>query len=119
MVNFWFILRMANVSSALNAHGISQIVQSVNGNPKKFRDCVKNIKKYCKFNSLLGGKKKLEACQSRKGAVSEFIYMYMEAFPLSTWPELKKEPTNKFSVVTACRYALSLYFQLGKNLQKH
>ena len=99
---------MANVSSALNAHGISQIVQSVNCNPKKFRDYVKNIEKYCKLNSLLGGRKKLEAYQSSKGAVSEFIYMYMEAFPLSTWPELKKELTNKFSIVTVSRYALSL-----------
>ena len=71
---------MANVSWALNAHGISQIVQCVNVNHKNFRDWVKHIEKYCKLNSLLEGRKKLVAYQSSKGAVSVYIYMYM-SFP--------------------------------------
>ena len=41
-------VQMANVSCALNAQGISQIVQVFDGNPKNFRDWIKQIEKYCK-----------------------------------------------------------------------
>lgn len=35
--------QMSNVSSALSAQGISQIVQTFDGSPKNFRDWVKQI----------------------------------------------------------------------------
>ena len=38
-------VQMANVSSALNAQGISQIVQVFDGNPKNFRDWIKTDRK--------------------------------------------------------------------------
>ena len=39
---FQYLAReMANVSSALNAQGVSQIVQCFDRNPKHFRDWVK------------------------------------------------------------------------------
>ena len=43
---------MSNVSSALNAQGISQIVQVFDSNPKNFRDWIKQIEKYCKLTDL-------------------------------------------------------------------
>ena len=83
---FQYLAReMANVSSALNAQGVSQIVQCFDGNPKNFRDWVKQIEKYCKLTSLPEARKRLIAYQSSKGAVSGFINRYMEAFPQSTW----------------------------------
>ena len=36
-------VQMSNVSSELNAHGISQIVQVFDGNPRNFRDWIKQI----------------------------------------------------------------------------
>ena len=87
---FQYLAReMANVSSALNAQGVSQIVQCFDGNPKHFRDWVKQIEKYCKLTGLPEARKRLIAYQSSKGAVSGFINRYMEAFPQSTWAELK------------------------------
>ena len=45
----------------------------------------------------------------------------MEAFPQSTWAELKTELANKFSDVTDSRYALSLLRSIrqkpGENIQ--
>ena len=53
-------------------------------------------------------RKRLIAYQSNKGAVGGFTNRYMEAFPQSSWAELKAELANKFSDVTDSRYALSL-----------
>ena len=36
-------VQMSNVSSELNAHGISQIVEVFDGNPRNFRDWIKQI----------------------------------------------------------------------------
>ena len=119
---FQYLAReMANVSSALNAQGVSQIVQCFDGNPKNFRDWVKQIEKYCKLTGLPEARKRLIAYQSSKGAVSGFINRYMEAFPQSTWAKLKTELANKFSDVTDSRYALSLLRSIrqkpGENIQ--
>ena len=119
---FQYLAReMANVSSAFNAQGVSQIVQCFDGNPKSFRDWVKQIEKYCKLTGLPEARKTLIAYQSSKGAVSGFINRYMEAFPQSTWAELKTVLANKFSDVTDSRYALSLLRSIrqkpGENIQ--
>ncbi len=52
---------MANVSSALSAQGISQIVHTFDGNPKNFRDWIKQIDKYCKLTNANEDRKKLVA----------------------------------------------------------
>lgn len=112
---------MANVSSALNAQGISQIVQCFDGNPKNFRDWVKQIEKYCRLTGLPEARKRLVAYQSSKGAVSGYINRYMEAFPQGTWADLKKELAKRFSDVTDSQYALSLLRSVrqkhGENIQ--
>ena len=119
---FQYLAReMTNVSSALNAQGVSQIVQCFDGNPKNLHDWVKQIEKYCKLTGLPEARKRLIAYQSSKGAVSGFINRYMEAFPQSTWAELKTELAIKFSDVTDSRYALSLLRSIrqkpGENIQ--
>ena len=67
--NIW-LGKWNNVSSALNAQGVSQIVQCFDDNPKNFRDWVKHIEKYCKLTCLPEARKRLIAYQSSKGAVS-------------------------------------------------
>ena len=116
---FQYLAReMANVSSALNAQGVSQILQCFDGNPKNFRDWVKQIEKYCKLTDLPEARKRLIAYQSSKGAVSGFINRYMEAFPQSTWAELKTELANKFSDLLIADTHLVCLDPLGKNLGK-
>ena len=88
---FQYLAReMANVSSALNAQGVSQIVQCFDGNPKYFCDWVKQIEKYCKLTGLPEASKRFIAYKSSIEAVNGFINRYMEAFPQSTWAELKQ-----------------------------
>ena len=85
------VVQMANVSSALNAQGISQIVQVFDGNPKNFKDWIKQIEKYCKLTNLPEARKKLAAFQASKGAVSSYIQRYMDAFPQNMYNDLRGE----------------------------
>ena len=39
-------VEMSNVSTALGAQGINQIITPYEGDPKKFKDWVKSIEKY-------------------------------------------------------------------------
>lgn len=113
--------QMSNVSSALSAQGISQIVQTFDGSPKNFRDWIKQIEKYCKLTNLPEARMKLVAFQASKGAVSGFIQRYMEAFPQNTWNDMKGELAKRFSDVTDPQYALSLLRSIrqkpGENIQ--
>ena len=114
-------VQMANVSSALNAQGISQIVQVFDGNPKNFRDWIKQIEKYCKLTNIPEARKKLVAFQASKGAVSGYIQRYMDAFPQNTWNDFRGELAKRFSDVTDSQYALSLLRsvrqKVGENIQ--
>ena len=42
----------SNVPKALGALGINQIITPYEGNPKKFKECVKSIKKYAVLANL-------------------------------------------------------------------
>lgn len=112
---------MANVSSALSAQGISQMVQTFDGNPRNFRDWVKQIEKYCQLTNLPDTRKRMVAFQASKGAVSGYIGRYMEAYPHNTWVQLKTELAKRFSDITDSQYALSLLRSIkqkpGENIQ--
>ena len=85
---------------------------------KNFHDWVKQIEKYCKLTGLPEARKRLIAYQTSKGAVSGFINRYMEAFPQSTWAELKTELENKFLMLLTADMHLVCLDPLGKNLGK-
>ena len=49
----------------------------------------KQMEKYCKLTNLPEPRKKLVAFQASKGAVSDYIQRYMDAFPQNTWNDIR------------------------------
>ena len=99
---------LANVSQALTAQGISNIVLKFDGNPKNFREWMKSIEKYATLVNIPDDRKKLIAYQSSSGAVSGFIHRYMHANPNQTWNDLRRQLAVRFSDVMDAHMALSL-----------
>ena len=108
-------LEMTNVSSALGAQGISQIVTPYEGEPKKFKEWVKSIEKYAVLTNLDNDKIKRVAYQSSRGPVSDFIRRYQDGNPDSAWDDMKTELGNRFSEVVDANHA---YMLLRKVHQK-
>lgn len=99
---------LGNVSNALGAQGIAQIVSNFDGSPKQFSDWIKDIEKYSQITNLNDEKKKMVAFQTSKGAVSGFIQRYTAANPNSTFNELKQELARRFGDIADQEHALSM-----------
>lgn len=99
---------MGNVSTALGAQGVNQIVQPFEGEPKKFKEWVKSIEKYAVLTNLGQDRIKRVAYQASRGPVSDFICRYSDDHPQATWNDLKAELSNRFSEVTDAQHAFLL-----------
>ena len=114
---------LTNVSQALTAQGISNIVLRFDGNPKNYREWIKSIEKYAVLVNVPEARKKLIAYQSSGGAVSGFIQRYMTANPDNTWAQLKEQLAVRFSDVTDAQMALSLLRRVkqkqGESIQNY
>ena len=114
---------LTNVSQALTAQGISNIVLRFDGNPKKYREWIKSIEKYAVLVNVPEARKKLIAYQSSGGAVSGFVQRYMTANPDNTWAQLKEQLAVRFSDVTDAQMALSLLRRVkqkqGESIQNY
>ncbi|MCG7883675.1 MAG: hypothetical protein JAY96_19040, partial [Candidatus Thiodiazotropha endolucinida] len=75
---------MGNVSTALGAQGVNQIVQPFEGEPKKFKEWVKSIEKYAVLTNLGQDRIKRVAYQASRGPVSDFICRYSDDHPQAT-----------------------------------
>lgn len=114
-------IELTNVSNALTAQGISNIVVRFDGSPKNYREWIKSIEKYATLVNIADERKKLIAYQSSSGAVSGFIHRYMEANPNNTWAQMKLQLAVRFSDVTDPQIALSMLRsvkqKVGENIQ--
>jgi hypothetical protein len=112
---------LTNVSNALSTQGITNVVLKYDGSQKLYREWIKSIEKYATLVNIPHDKKKLIAYQSSSGAVSGFIFRYMEANPNNTWEQLKRQLALRFSDVTSPQIALSMLRQVkqkvGENIQ--
>lgn len=99
---------MGNVSTALGAQGVNQIVLPFEGEPKKFKEWVKSIEKYAALTNLDDGRTKRVAYQASRGPVSDFIKRYLELNPNATWANMKAELVTKFSEITDAQHAFML-----------
>ena len=99
---------MGNVSTALGAQGVNQIVLPFEGEPKKFKEWVKSIEKYAALTNLDDGRTKRVAYQASRGPVSDFIKRYLELNPNATWANMKTELVTKFSEITDAQHAFML-----------
>ena len=112
---------MSSMSSALSAHGVSQIVPKFWGDPKKFREWIKAIEKYAQLCDIADDKKKMVAFQASGGPVSGYISRFIQAQRRASWDELKEELTKRFSDVSDKHHAMSVLRNIkqksGENIQ--
>lgn len=101
-------VEMSNVSTALGAQGINQLVTPYEGDPKKFKEWVKSIEKYAVLSNLGNDRIKRVAYQASRGPVSEFIRRYQDNNQNATWDQLKAELNVRFSEVTDAQHAVML-----------
>ena len=109
-------VEMGNVSTALGAQGVNQIIGPFEGEAKKFKEWVKSIEKYAALMELDDHRVKRVAYQTSRGPVSDFLKRYSEGIPAATWDQMKTELTNRFSEVTDAQHAFLL---MRKVHQKH
>ena len=104
-------VEMGNVSTALGAQCVNQIISPFEGDAKKFKEWVKSIEKYAVLMELDDPRVKrvaYVAYQSSRGPVSDFIKRYSEGVPGATWDQMKTELANRFSEVTDAQHAFLL-----------
>lgn len=109
-------VEMGNVSTALGAQGVNQIVLPFEGEAKKFKEWVKSIEKYAALMNLDDVRTKRVAYQSSRGPVSDFIKRYFEGNAGATWVQLKEELGRRFSEVTDAQHAFMLLRKVRQKL---
>lgn len=78
------------------------------GDPKEFRNWVKQIEKYSFMNETPEDKVKMVAYKTSAGPVSDFIERYITTYPDNTWAELKRELMTRFAEIAVPEQALRM-----------
>jgi hypothetical protein len=114
-------LELGNVSTALGAQGVAQIVPNFSGNPKEFSNWTTEIEKYAQIANMNDERKKMIAYQTSKGAVSGFIQRYLTSYPGNTFAQLRQELASRFGEISDAQHALTLLRSVkqksGENIQ--
>ena len=84
------------------------IPNSYEGDPRKFRDWIKQIEKYAFMTELNAAKVKLIAYKTSAGPVSDFIKRYITNNSNNTWNQLKVELTMRFGEISDSDQALKM-----------
>lgn len=100
--------QMTGLSTAVNAQGVAKVIKSFEGNPKEFKEWIKNIEKYSILTRVPADQVKMVAYQSCKGPVSDFLKRHLAENQGQAWADIKRELTSRFAEVTDTQYALSL-----------
>lgn len=111
---------LERVSNILGCQGVVQLIKPFDGNPKEYREWIRNIEKYRVMMSVNHEDCKILAHQSAKGAVGAFLQRYLADNNGVTWVELKKEMSKRFSDVTDQNVAFTMLRQVrqkGDNVQ--
>ena len=86
-----FSSQLLKLSTVISAHGVSQIVGVLEGDPTKFWDWIKSIEKYILLAGGDDDQTKRFAYQTSRGAVSDYVQRYMTEHPNSSLEDLKSE----------------------------
>lgn len=100
--------QIRGVTNAIGTQSVSQVIQTYDGNPKEYKNWIKNIEKYGVLSRLAGDQLKLVAYQSSRGLVSDYIQRYLTDFPDESWATLKNELKIRFAEIQDPHYALAL-----------
>ncbi|XP_060575694.1 uncharacterized protein LOC132733112 [Ruditapes philippinarum] len=99
---------MAILNNKIGTNGITQSIPHYEGDPKQFKEWLKEVEKYAVLVQANQDRTKLIAYQSCRGPVSDFIHRYLTAHPNNTWAQLRTELTNRFSEISDPQHALRL-----------
>ena len=99
--------QMANLTSAIGAHGISQFIPPFEGDPSKFKQWIKSIEKYALLTKLTDERTMYVTYQAARGGVSDFISRLINVQG-QTWANLKAELTARFAEISDHMQAFSL-----------
>ena len=103
-----FSAQLTNLSTAVSAQGVSQVVGLFDGDSSKYQDWIKSLEKYTLLSGGNGAKTKLLAYQTSRGAVSDYIHHYMTEHPDNTWEQLKGELNVHFAEVNDQHHAFTM-----------
>ena len=111
--------QFSNLSAAMTAQGVFNIVKTFDGEPSKFKQWIKDIDKYAKLVNLNNEQIPNIAYQTSTGSVCDFIKRYLETLGTEddtpSWEDLKKLLKNRFAEITDAQQAMAL---LRKTKQK-
>lgn len=107
----FFINQIKAMTAALSIP-LSSVVTPFEGDPRKFKQWVKEVEKY----ALMSGKQNNEvptlAYMTCKGSVGDFIKRYLDETEalesVPSWNDLKKLLKNRFSEITDSQHALAV-----------
>ena len=103
------ITQLKVITHELSSQGTFNHIQAFDGSdPKKFRQWVKEISKYCTIVSADEDRKKRVTFGTSRGVVSSFIERFLRENPSSAYKDLISELTKQFSDVTDAHSALQL-----------
>jgi hypothetical protein len=82
---------MAILNNKIGTQGINQSIPHYEGDPKKFKEWLKEDEKYDILVQANQDRTKLIAYQSCRGPVSDLIHIYLTTHPNNTWAQLRTE----------------------------
>ena len=85
------------------------------GDPRKFREWIKQIEKYAFMTELDAAKVKLIAYKTSAGPVSDFIQRYITNNPNNSWNQLKAELTMRFAEISDSDQALKMLREIKQH----
>lgn len=85
------------------------------GDPRKFREWIKQIEKYAFMTELDANKVKLIAYKTSTGPVSDFIERYITTNPNNSWNQLKAELTMRFAEISDSEQALKMLREIKQH----
>ena len=100
-----------NLTAAMTAQGVFQIVKTFEGDPRKFKTWVKEIEKYARLVRLENDTIPNIAYQTSSGSVSDFIKRYIDSVENIgdlSWEDLKKLLRQRFAGITDSQQAMDL-----------
>lgn len=102
-------LRLDNISTALGSHTLSMLVPDYQGETGKFQEWISALEKFAKIIGLDDSSKKLAALQTSKGAVSQFIFRFLESSEQDKpWSVLKTQLSVRFGETRDNQHAFSI-----------
>ena len=100
--------------TVISAQGVSQVLDSFDGEPTKYWVWIRSIKKYLLLADGDDNQSKRLAYQTSGGAVSDDIQRNAVEYPENSWEQLKSELNGRSAVVNDSHHGFTLLHKVRK-----